>query len=83
MNKALHDAALSAAVRKTLRTEFTSFFTEMLREEPRWPHISETEFIDALADSLIDMGTRSGRGSAILQTLVYELQERVNDKLSK
>ena len=78
MIKAPHADALAAAVRKTLRSEFTRFFELMLREEPQWPHISEDEFIDALADSLIAMGKTSNRADALLQTLVYELQERIN-----
>lgn len=78
MKKAPHADALASAVRLTLRREFSDFFTAMLKEEPNWPTVSESEFIDALADSLLDMGTRSKRGNAILQTLVYELQERIN-----
>ncbi len=77
--KAPHADALAAAVRETLRKEFSDFFIDMLKEEPHWPSISDPEFIDALADSLIVMGKRSGRGDAILQTLVYELQERLNN----
>lgn len=81
MIKAPHADALAAAVRQTLRREFTIFFDNMLKEEPQWPHISDTEFIDAIADSLIDMGKRSNRGTALLQTLIIELQDRLNKNL--
>ena len=39
---------------------------------------SAQELTEALADALVDMGRLLGLGTAMLQTLVYELQERVN-----
>jgi hypothetical protein len=83
MSQRRKNIALSSTVRHVLRKEFSDFFVEMLREEPRWPSISNSEFIDALADSLIEMSGRSGlRGMTLLQTLVYELQDRVNGSSS-
>lgn len=81
-----HKAYLSAKnehVRRTLREEFTKFFTAMTTESPKgWPAISDSELVDALADSLMEMGKRRGLGVALVQTLVHELQDRVNSKLN-
>lgn len=74
--------AVPAKVRAALRREFSAFFTTMLTPEPGWPALSDEEFVDALADSVVDVGKRTGRGVAMLQTFVYELQERINDQLS-
>lgn len=66
-------------VRATLRKEFTSFFTTMTTEtEEGWPTVGPQEFVDALADSLMEMGKASGKHQALLQTLVFELQDRIN-----
>lgn len=73
---------LAPYVRKRLRIEFSDFFTEMLREEPHWPPIPDDEFVQALADSLMDMGERTGRGVALLQTMIIELQEQVNARVA-
>lgn len=72
------NATRKAFVRKTLRKEFTDFFTTMTSSTDRWPDISDTELIDAIADSLITMGERRKMGAAMLQTLVYELQDRTD-----
>lgn len=74
---------IAPAVRQRLRIEFADFFTEMLREEPGWPAIPDDEFVQALADSLMDMGERSGRGVAFLQTMIIELQEQVNVRVAQ
>ena len=76
-----HD--LPAKVRRVLRKEFTHFFTVMRTPEPGWPAIPDQEFVDALADSLMAMGQGGGKGVAFLQTLVHELQDRVNTELNK
>ena len=72
------NATRKAFVRKTLRKEFYDFFTTMASSTDQWPDISDTELIDAIADSLIAMGERRKMGAAMLQTLVYELQDRAN-----
>lgn len=72
------NATRKALVRKTLRKEFYDFFTTMASSTDQWPDISDTELIDAIADSLIAMGERRKMGAAMLQTLVYELQDRAN-----
>ena len=78
MIKAPHADALAAAVRQVLRREFTIFFNNMMKEEPQWPRVADNEFIDAIADSLLEMGKSSNRGDALLRTLIIELQDRLN-----
>lgn len=76
------NAARQALVRKTLRTEFADFFTRMTTTTgPRWPNINDQELVDGIADALIEMGKRRNMGVAMLQTLVHELQDRVNQNL--
>lgn len=74
--------ALPEKIRRALRREFTSFFTKMRAPEPGWPAIPHQAFVDALADSLIEMAKTEGHAEvAYLQTLVHELQDRVNTEL--
>lgn len=74
--------ARKAATRKVLRKEFTSFFVAMTTSTgPNWPDIPESEFVDAVADALFDMATKRGKGIAYTQTLVHELQDRINNKV--
>ena len=83
MGKPITTPALSKQVRDCLRKEFTDFFHEMTRPETNWPSITDEQLVDAIADALVEVGKRNGRGVAMAQTLVYELQERVNKQLSK
>lgn len=69
-------------VRAMLRKEFAAFFTQMTSNTPTWPRISDQELVEALADSLLDMGKQRGLGVALLQTFVHELQDRVNQSLN-
>ena len=69
-----------AVQHRIMTKEFSDFFHEMLKVEPGWVAVTDQQFIDALADSLIRTGERSGRGFAILQTLVYELQDRLDGR---
>lgn len=74
--------AIAQRQKRVLRKEFSDFFTHMLTAEPGWPAVPEQAFIDALADSLLEMAKRTGKQpTAYLQTLVIELQDRVNDQL--
>jgi len=68
-------------VRETLRNEFADFFIGMTTATPEWPAIPDQEFVDALSDALLMMGKSKGLGPALLQTLVYELQDRINSNL--
>jgi hypothetical protein len=72
---------LAAKIRRALRKEFTDFFRIMRTPERGWPAIPDQEFVDALADSLLEVGKQQGKGVAFLQTLVHELQDRINDNM--
>ncbi len=72
-----------AQVRAVLRKELTDFFVALTTADGlEWPSIDDQELIDALADSLLLMGKQRGKGTALLQTLVHELQDRVNLSLN-
>ncbi len=62
---------------QVLRREFAQFFTRMTTPEPGWPVIPHEAFVDALADSLVSVGERNGKGISFLETLTMELQDRV------
>lgn len=67
-------------VMRVLNREFTKFFTDMLTPEPGWSRPSDEQFIEAVAQSLVAVGNtvREGRGLAMLQTFVYDLQDLIN-----
>lgn len=65
---------------RVLEREFTAFFTDMLTPEPGWSGVTDQQFVDALAASIMATGAKSSRGIAMLQTLVYELQEKINQQ---
>lgn len=69
-----------AQARTLMCKEFTDFFHTMTQPdaECNWPQISDQELVDAIADALLAMGRKRGKGTALLQTLVHELQDRVN-----
>ena len=72
-------ATRRATVRRVLRTEIRDYLsTVSAGVSDSWPDIPPQELTEALADALLDMGRQQGLGTALLQTLVYELQERVN-----
>ena len=74
--------ARKASVRKLMRKEFTDFFVAMTTATgPQWPSVPESEFVDAIADALFDMAQKRGKGIAYTQTLVHELQDRINNKI--
>ncbi len=66
-------------VRRVLRSEIKDYLSTVSASVSQsWPDIPPQELTEALADALLDMGRQQGLGTALLQTLVYELQERVN-----
>ena len=65
---------------RVLEREFTQFFTNMLKPEEGWSGVTDQQFVDALAASIMNTGAKTGRGVAMLQTLVYELQEKINQQ---
>lgn len=74
----LMSATRQALVRKKLREAFTEYFVTMTTSTDGWPEISDQEFVEAIADSLIAMGDKRKLGKALLQTMIYELQDRAN-----
>lgn len=80
---AQYTEARKASVRAIMRKEFTDFFVTMTSVGPRgWASVDDQEFVEALADSLLSMGTLRNLDTAYLQTLVHELQDRINNKLN-
>jgi len=70
---------INPQVRVILRQELTDFFVTLTTaDDTGWPNIGEQELADAIADSLLLMGKQRGMGIALLQTLVHELQDRIN-----
>lgn len=69
-------------VQRVVRREFTRFFSVMTTSTgPQWPGVSHQEFVDALADSLFQLGQDRQLGVSFAQTLVHELQDRINATL--
>lgn len=62
-----------------LTRAFSGFFKEMLRPQPSWSRPTDEQFIEAIAESIVAVGNevREGRGIAMLQTFVYDLQELI------
>ncbi len=79
MTNAEQVAALQQKVRATLSKEFADFFISMTTATPTWPSISHEQFVTALADSLTEVGKQRGLGIAYLQTLAYDLQDKINN----
>jgi hypothetical protein len=72
------------SIRRMLEREFTAFFTAMISSSNRgWPEISGQVLADAIADSLMAVGKKRGMGVGVLQTLVHELQDRINLETSR
>jgi hypothetical protein len=76
--------ALVEPARRILRREIATFLTIMVTEQPErnWPALPPSELIDALADALVDMSGSQSLGLAMLQTLVYELQDKIDRRLA-
>jgi hypothetical protein len=55
------------------------FFQKLREPEGRWPGLPDQVLIDGLADALFsDAKNRGASQIAMVQTLVYELQDRVD-----
>lgn len=72
-------------VRDLMRQEITKFLVAMVTEQrdKNWPAIAPTDLIDALGDALISMGETQELGVAMLQTLIHDLQDKVNAHLTR
>jgi hypothetical protein len=66
-----------------IRKEFADFFCAFYKGSDTWPGMTDQQLADALADSLVMVAERRGlAGAAMLQTLVHEMQDRINQKLN-
>lgn len=81
MPRATTPQSMRASMRaQVLRREFTRFFNHMRAPEANWEAVADQEFIDALADSLVESSKAGGKEPVTyLQTLIHELQDRVNN----
>ena len=70
-----------AVVKRILRRELAAFFKRLMSTEPGWPGATDSQLVDALAHALIDAGKQTGQGPAMLQTLVFDLQDTINRQL--
>lgn len=68
---------------RVLTRNMTAYFEGCLISDDGIPAFNMQEFTDSLADALIRIGKKQQLGAAIVQTLIYELQDRVNNTLSK
>ena len=75
-------ARRKATVRSVLRKEIADFLTILTTAgRTNWPDVPAQELTEAMADALVDMGRKRGVGVSLLQTLVFDLQDRVNAEL--
>lgn len=63
-----------------LNEKLTACFTDLLQAKPGWARPTDEQFVQALAESVVATGNKvkDGRGVAMLQTFVYDLQELIN-----
>lgn len=67
---------------RVLTRNLLAFFEASMLSDDGVPNFTMQEFTDSLANALLQLGSNNGVGIAVLQTLVHELQDRVNTKLS-
>lgn len=74
--------ALSTAQRVT-RREFANFFETFSgpNAPTNWPGMSDQELLNATADALFELGKKRGKGFAMWQTFIYEMQDRLDETL--
>lgn len=63
-----------------LNEKLTTCFTDLLQAKPGWTCPTDEQFVQALAESVVATGNKvkDGRGVAMLQTFVYDLQDLIN-----
>jgi hypothetical protein len=67
---------------RVLSRNLLAFFEASMLSDDGVPNFTMQEFTDSLANALLQFGENANVGVAVLQTLVHELQDRVNSKLS-
>ena len=69
----------AAINRRVLTRNMHAYFEGCLIDESgQLPAFNWSEFTDSLADALQEMGESYGMGQALLQTVVFELQDRLS-----
>lgn len=70
-------------VQRITRQEFANFFETFCgpKTQNNWPGISDQELLNATADALFELGKRRGKGIALWQTFIFEMQDRLDETL--
>ena len=81
-----HERAALMTIKHSVNTgvltrNLLAFFEAAMISNDGVPNFTMQEFTDSLADALVKLGKNRELGHAVVQTLVYELQERVNDQV--
>ena len=66
---------------KVLTRNMLAFFETSLLGDDGYPDFTMQELTESLADALMKLGENRKLGHAVVQTLIYELQDRVNSKI--
>jgi hypothetical protein len=70
-----------AVNKRILSRNMLAYFEGAVLSDTGVPAFTLDEFTDSLADALIKLGQKHHLGVAITQTLIIELQDRVNQNL--
>lgn len=65
-------------IQQILTKEITDFFHTMATAKRGWRDIPMQSVLEATADALIEVGKRKGHGTAYLETLLLEMQDKLN-----
>lgn len=72
----------AAVDRRVLTRNMTAYFEGVLvARDGSFPAFSMQTFTESIADALMSLGQKHGYSTAVLQTLVHELQDRINTKV--
>lgn len=75
-------SSLKPAVNQRVLTKMLlAFFEGSLYSKDGVPNFSLNDFTVALGAALLQMGNNNHKGTALLQTLVHELQDNINAQL--
>lgn len=74
--------SLKPAINQRVLTKMLlAFFESSLYSNDGVPNFTLDDFTVALGASLLQMGNNNHKGTALLQTLVHELQDNINNQL--
>lgn len=80
----LPDSSMASGPRaratRMLQQEMTEAYSHLLTPDPAigWEGITEEQLAEGVVQALHNVGSRSGRGNALLLTFMHELQEKLN-----